>query len=541
MASALAGLARAGALSLRRPLKGTAMVARSSASSLLVLGCGVLAACGTAPPRAREAVAQHLGKVAERPRCPRPAPEAQRLSPVGRQGSAVALARAGHELLAYVADRQAKRLDVVDVSARALLGTIALAGAPEEVVVLPDGRLVVSLGDRAALEAIAVGTDSPAAQAEKSCLLEVPRGPSGLALSEDGKKLVATSTQGESLSLFDAGTLASERSVAVGRSPRGVVVEGQRAFISHLAGDAVSVVDLDKEAEARKVGLGLLPAAQRARPEVLATRRRSAQAYSLVSVELPPLGGGGGGRRGIVVPAVSVDPGDQHGSIIYYGPPPTEGIPKETPVALRLDVEAERRLPTHVLSLALGGFVKECLLPRASAFRASTTRLYVACRGIDELLELDARSTDPMRNVLRRFDISKGVTGVAVGDAEGVSVSFGEFDSKLDVVHLADGTRQTIDLSAGQPALSASFRMGRELFYRTGDSVIAFDGVGCASCHPDGGDDGLTWSDSGRTSPDSHAGWQGPRDRSLWMVAGHRDLAPIHREHHLAPRRNWNG
>jgi cytochrome c peroxidase len=39
-----------------------------------------------------------------------------------------------------------------------------------------------------------------------------------------------------------------------------------------------------------------------------------------------------------------------------------------------------------------------------------------------------------------------------------------------------------------------SYRAGRTLFYRSNDPRIAGDGIACASCHPDGGDDGLTWS-----------------------------------------------
>src|SRR4029450_2077914 len=32
---------------------------------------------------------------------------------------------------------------------------------------------------------------------------------------------------------------------------------------------------------------------------------------------------------------------------------------------------------------------------------------------------------------------------------------------------------------------------GREIFHRNGDRAISGDGVACASCHPDGRDDGL--------------------------------------------------
>jgi len=54
---------------------------------------------------------------------------------------------------------------------------------------------------------------------------------------------------------------------------------------------------------------------------------------------------------------------------------------------------------------------------------------------------------------------------------------------------------------------SHATRRGRELFYASDDRGISFDGLACASCHPDGGDDGLTW-----TTP------EGPRQTP--MLAG---------------------
>jgi mono/diheme cytochrome c family protein len=36
--------------------------------------------------------------------------------------------------------------------------------------------------------------------------------------------------------------------------------------------------------------------------------------------------------------------------------------------------------------------------------------------------------------------------------------------------------------------------LGRRLFHKGGDAKIAKDGRACASCHPDGRDDGLVWS-----------------------------------------------
>jgi cytochrome c peroxidase len=55
--------------------------------------------------------------------------------------------------------------------------------------------------------------------------------------------------------------------------------------------------------------------------------------------------------------------------------------------------------------------------------------------------------------------------------------------------------------------------IGRVLFHASGDSRIALDGRACASCHPDGRDDAITWA-----TPD------GPR-RSI-MLAGRVKTTP---------------
>jgi cytochrome c peroxidase len=62
-------------------------------------------------------------------------------------------------------------------------------------------------------------------------------------------------------------------------------------------------------------------------------------------------------------------------------------------------------------------------------------------------------------------------------------------------------------------------RIGRDLFHRTADPAVSSNGLACASCHPEGRDDGLTWSTS-----------SGPRQ--TLMLAG--------RMGHTAPY-GWNG
>jgi len=91
---------------------------------------------------------------------------------------------------------------------------------------------------------------------------------------------------------------------------------------------------------------------------------------------------------------------------------------------------------------------------------------------------------------------------------------------RASVIDLASGSVDTFGLSKRLDArFSDAERQGRALFRDGTDPRIAFDGRACESCHPDGRDDGLTWSTpagprqtiplAGRLSRRSHFGWFG--------------------------------
>jgi cytochrome c peroxidase len=112
--------------------------------------------------------------------------------------------------------------------------------------------------------------------------------------------------------------------------------------------------------------------------------------------------------------------------------------------------------------------------------------------------------------VLGFVDVPLGPTGIAV-DAEGQRVVvWSQFARQLTVIAATGApiTLASIRVPAERPVDSAVAR-GRELFFGF-DKRISGDGRVCASCHPDGRDDGLVW-----TTPD------GPRQTP--MLAGRLD------------------
>lgn len=525
-----------------------------------VILAAVAAGCGNTSPEASVAPGEQAASAPDLSRmsCERTRATAKLVREgQSREGSAVILARDGERLLALVADKDSKRINVVDVDGGKVDASVALGGAPEQVVLLDDGRVVATIGDGSHIEVLEP-TGKADQPLELRCTREVPAGAFGVAVSHDGSKVAVTSAYEAALTIFDGPDLTMKAAIAVPRAPRGVLLDKSgKAFVSHVVGGRVTVVDLNDPSKPRVVDTRIRAGSQEAQNLDLALLRSGTQAYALAAVEIrrpgerasgevprPPITGGFAtpakptprgpavaskpnppspdvappsdpmlGRtpdlppvavapaapadvsRRIIVPMVSVDPGDPaRPTRLYYGPPPTAGVAKHAPVAVLLDPAVEKSLSTHVLAPTSGQRSGECLIPRAMAYRESTQKLYVTCLGVDLMLELDARAVDPMRAVTRRFQLPKGPTGVAVSDERGLAVVWGQFDEAVAVIPLGGGHTQTIDAYQGNQALDATTALGRDLFYRSEDTRITFDGVACSSCHPDGGDDGVTWS-----------------------------------------------
>jgi hypothetical protein len=194
---------------------------------------------------------------------------------------------------------------------------------------------------------------------------------------------------------------------------------------------------------------------------------------------------------------VTVDPGSADRAIEnYYGPPPFGGITKQAPIAIAVDPARRVALTKQVEPPAGSVDAKACLQPRAAAADSKRESVYVACLGTNELLELDARATDPMKDVKRRFAVPSGPLGVALDEARDLVVVYGQFDRRLGVVDLESGEVASYDVPGlGEAPTDAELRLrrGRALFYQSDAQLVSSDSLACSSCHPDGLEDGLTW------------------------------------------------
>jgi hypothetical protein len=460
-----------------------------------------------------------------------------------RQGAGVALVRHGTKTFAYVADEDSHAIHTFDVEERKPVARTRLSGAPAQVVVLADGRVAATIRNKNRVEILEPGAE-PDEALTSLCSREVATEPIGIALSPDEKTILVTSGWGAALTALDTDSLATQYRVDVPREPRAVLVEasGERAFVSHAVGDKLTVLELkSRDREVRSIALGakaVSPSASSAEKP-----RTGSQGYALTS-SADVVEGKGIGRFApappegprpldlkapaaapakltpqgrIFAPMITVDPGDPNvASQAYYGGS-RNGVPKEAPIVAVIDTEAERSLTKSVVSLGQT-IQQECLLPRAAVARDNGTML-VTCLGIDALVELDTRGADPARLQRRRWTMPNGPTGLAV--EEGRAVVWSQFSGMVSVIDLDADHLLTAQASVWYDPLPEVQKIarGRTLFHKTDDTRIANDGVACASCHPDGRDDALTWSTpegprqtimlAGRAPNTAPYGWQG--------------------------------
>jgi len=168
----------------------------------------------------------------------------------GRQGSAVVLARLGTTTLAYAADEDDDAIHTFDVGAASELAVTPLPGPPAQLLVLADGRVAATLRRQNRVVLLEPG-EHAGAPLEVLCEAATAAEPWGLGATPDGARIVVTSAWGHTLTVLDAGSLETVARVDLPREPRGVLVDddGRRAFVTHLVGGRVSVVDLARDGQ----------------------------------------------------------------------------------------------------------------------------------------------------------------------------------------------------------------------------------------------------------------------------------------------------
>lgn len=438
----------------------------------------------------------------------------QPLTPLSADGigSSIALARLGDRKLALVADADARAVRLLDTRTEEELPVTELRGEPSQLVVARDGRVFVGLRDGAEVDVLEqVPGERPSLHVTGR--IATAEEPVGLALTPDGRMLLVACAWGREVDAFETHGLGRVFRAPVAREPRAIVTssDGRHAYVSHASASVVSVVDLASPDH------GVEPV-RLEQPDPMGQEGRLAwrQGYTLARADM-----------GIIEPGVTANTGDTTIRTETYG-----GVGEDTLPAEQLDVAivgGDQGAPTALRTTPQVSFT-QCLLPRASAYDAAGEWLLVACDGSDTVWRMDVR---PGKNAegFSAWKIGGEPTGIAIDGERRAAFVWSQRSRTvtsfvIDAFHPNvtakddEGLVRTVALG---PRVEASDpeELGRKLFHTTGDTRISLDGRACASCHPDGRDDGLVWATpdgprqtptlAGRLAGTAPYGWNGAR------------------------------
>jgi cytochrome c peroxidase len=445
----------------------------------------------------------------------------------GHAGSAVALAWVGTKRIAFVADEDDGDVHAIDAEKHVELSATDVGGAPAQLLVLPDGRIAVTLRDRAAVALFTVASKETAALRLVGTL-PAPAEPIGLALTPDDATLLVTSGWGHALSAYRPTDGIPLYRVNLPREPRAVVVsgDGKRAYVSHVVGATMSVVVLGggehgvREVELRAKEPPASDSKEQSKSKSPAPPTSSDKEHDRGACQGFALAKSAGPDARVLAPEVLVDPGDASEIAVGYGSVqrPTEVgnvavLEDKDAVPLRASLHVDNTVPRRFVSQSMlrARAIADCLLPRAAAYDPKKQSVVVACLGIDQVIEYDATAPNPHAAERRRWRVPAGPMGLALDPGTRTLVIWSQFDRTAEFLPFdrddqswleemrregeprEEPSRHLVAVSRKPSTATQDVAEGRKLFHAASDPRISADGRACASCHPDGRDDSLTW------------------------------------------------
>ncbi len=383
--------------------------------------------------------------------------------------------------------------------------------------IVHDGAGQVFVADRAAdrVVRVAAGDDTGQGLAEAGAV-EVSE-PHGLALTPDGRTLLVTSVAEHQLVAIDTATLKIQWRRELAAEPRGVAVsaDGSRAAVGFLTSGALAVVDLaaagrqvrwhsldprdhiDIEEDDAEEGFGAVAELREARSRFQVPTdagRRQARAVFAVGF----LGGDMMvAPHQLATPQMKLQPAAEVEDSYGGG---AESIPRLIHRVARLDQPGAQVAKTAMITL-------EVHQPRSLAYRLDDDTMFVGGYGDDQVIAVrDASQHAPYVRWSAQLGSKRDACGidglVHRDDSLWVHCELSRRVVRLDLnrVSIVGGqARAQGDAWHTGPQLADSLRpelveRGAELFRRGNDRRMSDGGVlACASCHPEGRADGLTW------------------------------------------------
>jgi DNA-binding beta-propeller fold protein YncE/mono/diheme cytochrome c family protein len=404
---------------------------------------------------------------------------------VGRDGKQIAKLHIGVGASQLVVDRARKRAYVVD-------------RAGDKVVVVSTARTLKKL-------------DSHSTGAE----------PFGIALTPDGTTLLVTTVANGELAALDAADGTEHWRIDIGPEPRGVAIspKGNEAMVTSLISGTVAKVSLSGKKEP-KVSFAPLQQGQKMNANIgmgpaFNAKGRPASIETSANPQSAP--GNSFARNAFSALYVSANM-----AIV----PHQVSTPHQAEGSERVGTYGGGFNPPivhHLAMVSTKGRTKMAFAqigthqPRAIAYDAKGDRLFVAGHGSDELLVIgdatsaslhlsaetplgvppEFNSKDP---ALNKSGKACGPTGIAVADNGDALVFCSLTRSIVTVSESKPGAlavKRTDSLTKSR--LSDDQLAGRTIFRKGNDFRLSGNGaLACASCHPEGRTDGLSWRIEGK-------------------------------------------
>jgi DNA-binding beta-propeller fold protein YncE len=322
---------------------------------------------------------------------------------------------------------------------------------------------------------------------EVASSIKTPVEPYGVALSPDRKTVFVTTIADRALVAFDAATGKEKWRTALGREPRGLAVspDGTRAIVAYLTTGTVDQIDLVETHAAEHVALSTAASPRRCRRCGNEGDSFARGAFAVTFM----------GDHEAVVPfqretPVQVNNGSERTGSYGGGfePPLTHQL-----AFLGLDGQRTSQITAQIAQHQ----------PRALAWDGAHDALYIAGMGTDTILQLkNASQVEIGEGVSATVTSGKdkcGPDGLAV-TADGNVLVWCAFTRNVERVDFVDAKGQLAaetKMNAG-PTLVASTmgdkqHLGMVIFHSAEPQVSQRGAMACASCHPDGRTDGLSW------------------------------------------------
>jgi DNA-binding beta-propeller fold protein YncE/mono/diheme cytochrome c family protein len=419
-----------------------------------------------------------------------------------REGSSIVVASINDRSVAFVADEDENAVHTLDLALGREVARTPLAGRPTRLLVF-DGRLAVTLRDSAIV--VLLAAESIEKPLFVTTTLATADEPIALAKTADGAQLWVASGWGRMLEGLAREGWNSVGRIPLGREPRAVAIAegGKHAFVGYMTEHELDVVDLSTLKLDRTL---------RRRSDMdsafdfgdLGWDAHLRQTFALVRVS--------GANELVVRPHVEVRSGNTAMPVFATGSSYGNLHDLKRAMFNIAVVDAKTRTP---LEHRPRPSVDECPLPRAAVAIPASSTVWIACLGTDRVIAIDVQTNA----VTARLAAAGGPHGLAFDPAGKSLLVATLFDRAVRVVHLPTTTQTTISLSHVEGlGLSAAVAEGRRMFHTANDPRIARDGRACASCHPDGRDDGLVWPTvdgprrtmflAGRVARGSGYGWE---------------------------------